>query len=686
MAEVAPYGTWTSPITAASLVEASVRLANPVVDGDAISWVEGRPEEAGRQVVVRLRPGGVPEDLLPAGFAARTLVHEYGGLCHALGDGILFFANHEDQRLYRVLPGSHPQPITPAPPRPRADRYAAPVLHPTGAWLYCVRERHRADGVENDVVRIPVDGADPPEVMAGGHDFYSFPTVSPDGSRMAWTCWDHPAMPWDGTELVEVAIGADGAVDRRAGAPRLVAGGAQESVTEPRYGPDGRLHWISDRSGWWNLYRDDGGPGQALAPIDAELGGPDWVFGRSSYTFLPDGTIVACWSTGGRAHLGTVVLDGGPEAGSGSLVEVEVADTVIGDLQAFGDGVVAIVGSGARPPSLVAMDLAGGAQVVLRASRELAVDPAYLSMPEAITFPTLPPDAGAVAGAAAERPGSGAGPDPDTERPEVEAHAFYYPPTNPDFQPPPGDLPPLIVQSHGGPTSAAVPVLDLRTQFWTSRGFGVVDVDYGGSTGYGRPYRQRLQGNWGVVDVQDCVQAAQYLVAAGRADPRRLVIHGGSAGGYTTLCALTFTDVFAAGASWYGVADVSTLAQDTHKFESHYLDGLIGPWPEAEARYRARSPIHHVERLRTPVVLFQGMEDAVVPPAQTQQMVDALERNHVPHAVLYFPGEQHGFRMAATIRRTVEVELAFYGAVLGFEPADAIEPVTLRHLGRQGEP
>lgn len=668
MAKVAPYGTWASPISAASLAESSVRLAHPVVDGYAVSWVEGRPEEAGRQVVVRLRPGGAPEDLLPPGFAARTLVHEYGGLCHTLRGGVLFFANYEDQRLYRILPGEDPQPITPAAPSPRADRYAVPVLHPTGPWLYCVRERHGPDGVENDVVRVPVDGSTPPERVAGGHDFYAFPTVSPDGSRLAWTCWDHPAMPWDGTELWEVMIGSDGLPDRGADTQRRVAGGPEESVTQPRYGPDGRLHWISDRTGWWNLYRDDGAAGQALAPIDAEIGGPDWACGQSSYTFLASGTLVAGWCSGGQAHLGIVVPGNGPEGSLGTLEEVALDATAISDLQAVDDAVVAIVGSATQPPSLVTVHVPGGQQSTLRASREVAVDPAYLSVPEAMEFPTAQPDDG---------PGAEGGT-------EAVAHALYYPPTNPDFRPPSGARPPLIVQVHGGPTSAAQPVLDMRTQFWTSRGFGVVDVDYGGSTGYGRPYRKRLEGGWGVVDVQDCVAAARYLAASGRVDPQRLLIHGSSAGGYTVLCALTFTDVFAAGASSYGIADVSALARDTHKFESHYLDGLIGTWPEAEATYQERSPIHHLDLLRTPVVLFQGMEDVVVPPAQTQQLVAALERNGVPHAAVYFPGEQHGFRMAATIQRVAEVELAFYGQVLGFEPADAIDLPPVRHLRSRG--
>jgi len=706
--KVAPYGTWASPITASRLVEQSVRLSDLVVDGDRLYWVEGRPTEGGRQVVVE-HVDDVSRDVLPEGFSARTLVHEYGGAPMTAHDGVVYFVNFADQRIYAVSESSAPRPVTPEPPEPAAWRYAAPVVTPDGAWLICVRERHD-EVVVHDLVAWPTGEASDkaPVVLAAGHDFTGTPALSPDGRRVAYCTWDHPLMPWDGTELWELALetllptsragigGGEVPADSQLvanGAARRIAGGPDESVTQPRYAPDGVLHFVSDRSGWWNLYADDdpGGHGRALAPLDAELAGPDWVFGLSSYDFLTDGTLVATWSADGRTHIGR--LDASPEnpaapespespedpeapETTSRLIPISVS-TRFGSYEqlralrrtpgASGGGthlhthgdttggqgsdyLFAIAGSSSLAAAVVRIDLATGAVEVIRSSRKSVVAPSYLSEPRAVTYAT---EGG------------------------LDAHALYYPPANADFVGPPSELPPLIVAIHGGPTSHASATLNYSIQYWTSRGFAVADVDYGGSSGYGRAYRKRLEGSWGIVDVADCVNAATALAALGEVDASRLIIHGGSAGGFTTLRAISSSDVFAGAASYYGVADLSALARETHAFESRYLDGLVGPWPEAEQIYEDRSPLSHVDEIRTPLIVFQGLEDKVVPPDQSERIVEALRTRGVPVAYVSYPGEQHGFRRAENIVRTAEAELYFYGQVLGFTPADDLAPVEI---------
>ncbi len=637
--QLAPYGTWSSPVSAQLLVTDAVRLSTPSADGDAIYWVEGRPSEGGRNVLVRRSTAGVVDDVVPEGFAARTLAHEYGGRCVVVQDGVPYFSNFADQRLYRLAPGSAPVPITPEPPSERAWRYADPIVTADGRHLICVRERHEAGQVDNDLVVLPTDGSAAPRVLAEGHDFFAAPALSPDGCRLAWVAWDHPQMPWDGTELCEASLSETLEVTR----VRVVAGGLTEAVQEPRYGADGSLYFISDRTGWWNLYLDSPDGPVPLAPRDAEFAGPAWVFGVAAYAPLAAGRLAVTWSEGGRMHLGTL-------AAGQELVEVAVAATTLGSLSIAGDQVLALAGSPTEPAAVVTIDLSSGECTVLKQSRHPTIDATYLSVPEAIEFPT--------------------------EHGRT-AHGLYYPPVNPDFVAPAGSLPPLIVASHGGPTASCSSVLDYEIQFWTSRGFAVVDVDYGGSTGYGRAYRERLKGNWGVIDLDDCVNAARFCATTGRAEPEGLLIHGESAGGYTTLCALTFRDVFAAGASYFGVGDLGALARDTHKFESRYLDGLVGPWPERQDLYEERSPIFHTDLLSTPVILFQGLDDAVVAPAQAEAMVAALRAKGVPFAYVAYEGEQHGFRKAENIIRSAEAELSFYGQVLGFEPAGDITPVEI---------
>jgi dipeptidyl aminopeptidase/acylaminoacyl peptidase len=635
MPTTAPYGSWSSPLTPDVLVTDAVSLSSPGSIAGRPAWVEGRPGEGGRMVLVALEAEGARRDVVPPGFSVRSALHEYGGRCWAAQGDVVVFANWDDQRLYRAEPDG-PVPVTPEPPAPRSVRFADLDLSPDGRWLVAVRETHGSE-VVNDLalVDLTAPGADP-VALTGGHDFVAAPRLSPDGRRLAWVTWDHPDMPWDRTQLWVADM-----VDGRLGEPRLVAGVDEESVTEPRWSPSGRLHYASDRTGWWNLYDE---AGHALAPAEAEFAGPDWQVGNAHYAFLRDGRLVATWRDAEGPHLGLVA--------GGEATAVEVQGVTFASLVADGDQLLAVAGSPTVAPAVCRLDARTGTVEVLRRSREPLLETAYVSVPQAITFPT-----------------SGG----------RTAHAFWYPPTNPDFQAPAGERPPLVVISHGGPTSNTSTTLNYAIQFWTTRGIGVVDVDYGGSTGYGRAYRRQLRDAWGIVDVDDCVAAATWLADQGLVDRDRMVIRGGSAGGYTTLAALAFRDVFAAGASHYGVADLELLAKDTHKFESRYLDRLVGPYPDARDVYVARSPIHHLEGMDRPIILFQGLEDRVVPPEQAQVMADALAERGVPVAHLTFEGEQHGFRQAATITRVITAELAFYGRVLGFTPADRAEPFEIRN-------
>jgi dipeptidyl aminopeptidase/acylaminoacyl peptidase len=690
---VAPYGSWTSPLTAQLVAESAIGLGALRAVGGDLFWLELRPTEGGRSALVRRSGDGAIADVTPPGANVRTLVHEYGGGAYAVfarADGGItaIYSEFEDQRLYRLdldengragtvpAPG-RARPITPAPPAPRSVRYADATVSPDGLTLLCVRERHEADEVVNELVSMPADGSAEPRVVAGGHDFYAAPRLSPDGRRLAWLSWDHPRMPWDGTELWVADVTAAGGL----AAERLVAGGPEESVVQPAWSADGRLHFVSDRSGWWNLYRvvaeSGAGPAEALAPAAAEFAGPSWVFGLQSYAFRPDGSIVAFFSKDGAEHLCLLDEpadadsgDGGSTAAAHEVTPMPSPLTTFGSVALLGGRVAAIAGSPTRSLAIVLIDLHDGAVTELRSSRSADVDPGYLSTPEPIEFPTGYEE-GSVRGPLAAELAAG----------PLTAHALYYPPANRDFAGPAGERPPLIVISHGGPTSSTTSALALGIQFWTSRGIAVVDVDYGGSSGYGRAYRRRLTGNWGVVDTVDCINAARYLAARGDVDADRLAIRGGSAGGYTTLNALTRHSVFAAGASYFGLADLEAFASGgTHKFESQYLVGLVGPYSEDAAIYRERSPIHHVTGISCPVILFQGLEDAIVPPAQAEVIVEALRQKGLPYAYLAFEGEQHGFRRAENIARTLEAELYFYGRVFGFSPSGDVEPVEIENL------
>ena len=609
------YGFWKSPITSDLIVAKSIGLSEVRIDGPDIYWLESRPDEAGRSVVVC---GGV--DLTPPPFNVRTRVHEYGGGAWTVSEGALYFSNDADRRLYRLDRGSStPRPITPE----GAWRYADGIIDRDGRWIG-VREDHTAAGTEpvNQIVRL--DGAGI-RVLASGHDFYSSPRLSPDGRRLAFLAWDHPRMPWVGTTLYVLNL--------EGGEPVAIAGGERESIFQPEWALDGsELYFVSDRTGWWNLYaaRHDGWEVRALTGLEAEFGRPQWVFGMSAYAVAGPGRLVASYIELGLARLAVIDIS------AREMEPVATAYTDISSVRAAGDRVVFRGGSATAPASIVMLDLVTGHEQTLKKSTTVADDPElsrYFTGVQSIEFPTTG---------------------------DRTAFGLYYPPYNPDFEAPNWDLAPLLVKCHGGPTSAASTMLDLRTQYWTSRGIAVLDVNYGGSTGYGREYRERLDGNWGIVDVDDCVAGARYLGEGNLVDRARTVIAGGSAGGYTVLAALTFRDYFKGGASYYGVSDLAVLARDTHKFESRYLDGLIGPWPTADAVYRERSPIFHTERLSAPVIFFQGDEDAIVPPNQAESMVQALRERGTPVGYFLYTGEQHGFRKAENIKRSLDAELYFY--------------------------
>ena len=642
MPQIAPYGSWKSPLSAERAVAAGIGLGDASFDGDSILWQESRPAEKGRNVVMRRTADGTLQELNPAPWNARTRVHEYGGRAYLMDRGVLFFSHFVDQRLYRVDPGQAPRPIT---PEAAALRYADLCADVQRGQLWAVREDHRGSGEPiNTLVALQADGDDSGgRIVAEGHDFYAAPRLSPDGTQLAWLSWNHPDMPWDGCELWLAEVDANGHPQ----SPRRLAGSRDEAVQQPLWSPDGRLHFISDRSGWWNLYRWGDGGAEALCPMEAEFGQPFWNFGLATYAFASATQLVCCIGRNAVSRL--AVLD----TGSLQLREMATPFTSFGNIAAA-DGRVLFTGaSPLQPASVVLLQLDSGRLELLRQGSTLDVDPDYTSVAQAIEFPT--------AGG-------------------TTAHAFYYPPTNRDFAGPPGEKPPLLVMGHGGPTSMAVDAYRAGVQYWTSRGIAVLDVNYGGSSGFGRAYRQRLDRSWGVVDVQDCIHGAQFLVRRGKVDGRRLIIRGGSAGGFTTLSALAFHDSFACGASLYGIGDLESLATDTHKFEARYLDRLVGPYPEARELYRARSPIHHLDGLSCPLILLQGAEDAVVPPEQSRRMHAALKAKGVPVAYLEFEGEQHGFRMAANIVRALQAEAYFYARVFGFTLTDAVEPVLIDNL------
>ncbi len=648
MNAVSPYGSWKSPITSDLIVSGTVGLGQIAIDGDDIYWVEGRPSEAGRSVIVRRTPDGKISDITPPPFNVRTRVHEYGGGSFAVAGGTIYFSHFADGRIYCQTLDSQPEALTPA-----ADcSYADAIVDRQKNRLICVREDRAGDGeAVNTIVSINLANGEDIQILTQGNDFYASPSLSPDASQLSWISWNHPNMPWDGTELWVAQINADSSL----GEKNLVAGAVDESIFQPEWSLDGVLYFVSDKSNWWNLYRTPLNPplvrGEAgiepLCEMAAEFGLPQWVFGMSTYALVSESKIICTYTQQGKWHLASLDLT------TKQLTTIETPYTDISSVKARGETVVFLAGSPTESTAIVQLNLATSQREVLRRSSDLSIEPGYLSVPEPIAFPT---------------------------ENNLTAFGFFYPPKNQSFAAPAGEKPPLVVKSHGGPTAATSSSMNLKIQYWTSRGFAVLDVNYGGSTGYGREYRKRLQDSWGIVDVDDCANGAKYLAQKNLVDGERMAIAGGSAGGYTTLCALTFRDVFKAGASYYGVSDLEALATDTHKFESRYLDGLIGPYPERKDLYVARSPIHSAERLSCPVIFFQGLEDKVVPPNQAEMMVEILKAKGLPVAYVAYEGEQHGFRRAQNIKRTLDGEFYFYSRVFKFELAQSVEEVPIYNL------
>ena len=643
---IAPYGAWDSPVTTDLVAGKTVGLTGLQADEGSLYWLESRPNEGGRTVLVQRGPEGRVRDLTPAPLNVASRVHEYGGGAYLVRDGRVVFSDKTTGAVWLIDGDAPAHQITAV----DGCRYADFAFDPVRGRVLAVREDHRsqpgapAAEPRAAIVALDITGRMPPaenagQVLVDGHDFLAAPRLSPDGKTLVWLSWNHPDMPWDGTRLWLAPID-----QTRSAMVRLVAGAIPEAIVQPVWSTDGVLHFASDRSGWWNLYAVRDGGIHPVAPVEAEIGGPHWIFAQSFFDFLPDGRIVATLVDRGirRAVL---------------IEEDRITPLELGPVQACpvpsGIGLAYIATPTTAPPSITRLAQLGGTPETVKSAGPASLGTADISVGDPFTFPTR--DGG-------------------------EGHGFWYPPVNAGHEAPAGEQPPLIVISHGGPTAMNTNGFSLAIQWWTSRGIAVVDVNYGGSTGFGRPYRERLIGRWGLVDVEDCAAAAEYLASEGLVDRNRIAIRGGSAGGFTTLAALTSTKLFKAGASLYGVADLKLLASDTHKFESRYLDRLIGPLPQAEAIYRERSPIHHLDRLSCPVIFFQGLDDKVVPPNQAEEMAQAMAARGLAVAHYTFAGEGHGFRQATTIRRVLELELDFYGRIFGFTPPGLSERVEIRNL------
>jgi dipeptidyl aminopeptidase/acylaminoacyl peptidase len=644
-----PYGEWASPFPIPLLAGGMVALGEIRASDGTRWWLEGRPEEKGRQALIRLDADGTETRLTPEGFNTRTRVHEYGGAAYVVAGDLVIVSDFTTGRLNRVVAPGELRPLTPE----RAWRFADLVVDAPRNRLLAIREDHepgtlaRHGEAENSLVAVDLDSG-AVTVLVSGSDFIAAPRISPDGGKLAWTEWSHPNLPWDGTELRLADVLADGSI----GTATTVAGSPTDWVAQPRWSADGVLHFVAEPNGWMNIHRVVDGRTEVVADLEAEFAPPDWLFGWSSYGFLTDGTIVAIGRSGGRDRVYRL----GPEAGRAEVIDLPF--TEIGSIAVDGDRVIMRGASPTSPSAIVELDPYSGATTVLRRASTTSFDPADIAVAEPVEFPTTG---------------------------GRTAFGHFYPPHSETHGGPDGERPPLIVTSHGGPTAAANSAFLIVIQLFTSRGFAVLDVDYGGSTGYGRDYRKRLEGEWGVVDLDDCVNGARWLAESGRVDGERLAIRGGSASGYTTLCAVTFRTAFRAGTSYFGIGDLETFVSQTHKFESRYCDRLIGPYPERKDLYHDRSPLNFPERISCPVLILQGAEDRIVPPAQAEQIVDALWERHLPHAYLLFPGEDHGFRSADAIIRSFEAELSFYGQIFGFTPADTIEPIRVEFLDTKAE-
>ena len=636
----APYGSWASPVSAADIAKGGISLDSIFLDNGNLYWAERRPAEKGRIALVRL-DGDEQIDMVPAEFNARTRVHEYGGLCQLIVDGIIYSSNFSDGCIYRGDAASTMQAVTPA---GQGFRYADFQLDQTHNNLFAVREDHSGDGeAVNTLVRINLAEVDGGTVIASGDDFYAAPRLSPDGSQLAWISWNHPNMPFDGTQLWVAPLDENGAL----GVPTLVTGSREESVAQPVWSPDGRLYCVTDKDGWWNLHVWENGSVRNVCPMEAEFTPPAWVFGFKTYLFTSADEIICTYFQHDGWKMGRLNVN------DGSLTAIAQPYTTLGNLNLAGDTLYYLGGSPTNSISIVQLNLTDGTVSTPLESSPQKLDIADISVPQTIEFPT---------------------------EDGLTAFAYYYPPVNSSFEAPVGTTPPLIVMSHGGPTGATSNTFSLSKQYWTTRGFAVVDVNYGGSTGYGREYRRRLDGKWGIVDVDDCINAARFLAKRALANADMMAIRGGSAGGFTTMASLTFKDFFQAGCSLFGVSDLGALARETHKFESRYLDGLVGRYPEDKAIYDARSPIMHIDQLKTPMLFLQGLEDKVVPPNQSERMFIELRNKEIPTAYVAYEGEGHGFRQAENIIHALESELYFYGKIFGLEPAGDLPRISIENL------
>lgn len=635
----APFGVWQSPIESQMVARAgrSARgvLSELQVDRGRVYWRQLQADQAGRFSIFRLDDEGTPIDLLPQEASVSTRVHEYGGGSYTVDSDVLYYVNSSDQRIYKLPPGGIPRPITPEPGSRWAVRYADLHVSPDGQSLVCVRERHLADGqVINELATFDAARESSGRTLARGHDFYSNPRWSQDGQFLSWLTWDQPNMPWDGTELWVAQAGPEGL-----SAPNRIAGGYDISIFQPFWGPDGTLYYVSDRSGWWNLCRVEGGSELPIHARSAEYGSPQWVFGLSRYALLSDSRIAAIATSDGVDQL--FLIDTGADLED----RLDLPFTAFNPSSLRSDGedlLWFIASSPSVGQALYTYDTRREVLSKLVGPMGPQVDPNYISIPQAITCPSGDGDM---------------------------VHAIYYPPMNPGYENPGDELPPLIVSVHGGPTSAAKMQYHLETQYFTSRGFAVADVNYRGSTGYGRRYREALKSNWGLFDREDCRAVAHYLADAGMVDARRMAIRGSSAGGFTTLCALIGRSDFCGGTSYFGLSDLSALAEDDHKFEQRYLDGLIGPYPEQSEKYRERSPLHHSKEISAPLLLLHGSEDPVVPPGQAVEMAEALESNGVPVSLITLDGESHGFNKEESVVRALEAELSFYLRIMQINPS-----------------
>lgn len=638
---VAPFGSWASPFNIDRLTDRVVFLSEARAIAGDTWWLEGRPDEGGRQVLVRRGPDGSVTRMTPPGFNTRSRVHEYGGGATLVSGDLVIVSDFVTGRLNRVVAPEQLEALTPE----QAWRYADMIHDRAHNRLIAVREDHEEAFVAshgewgNDLVAIDL-GTGAVSVLAAGADFYAAPRLSPDGATLVWLEWNHPNLPWDGTELRLAAVALDGSL----GPSRVVAGSRTDWIAQPRWSPEGVLHFVAEPEGWMNIFRLVDGRAEAVTAFEAEFAGPDWVFGNSTFAFLRDGAILAVVRSAGRDQLVRVI--------EGDLEPIDLPYTEMSGLSIDGERVVLRAAGPTQPASVLELDEAGNVTVLRQATPNLP-DREDVSIAQHIEFPTT---GGRM------------------------AYGNFYAPTNRSFVGPAGELPPLIVTSHGGPTAEAFSGFATGVQLFTSRGYAVLDVDYGGSTGYGKEYRKRLELQWGIVDVDDCVAGARFLAEQALVDGERLAIRGGSASGFTTLAALAFTDEFDAGCTYFGIGDLRAFVKDTHKFESRYLESLIGPWPAAKQVYLDRSPSLHAEKITAPVLVQQGAEDKIVPQSEAERIVDALFERHVPHAYLLYPGEDHGFRGREAIIRSFGAELSFYAQVFGFQPADDIEPLEIQFL------